>query len=137
MYELVVRESHVKARLSDPDSFQHPRVSQLSLYCLVVELVRYFVPVRFYAPDEERIGLVESVHQRVKRLLELSGDGHRLFARLAELSLICRGDAGSAGQSLHRLQVLQALLAAFSRTKRFVFPKKEIDVLIDARVVRL
>jgi hypothetical protein len=69
--------------------------------------------------------------------LELSGDGHRLFARLAELALIGGGDAGSAGQSLHRLQVLQALLAAFSRTKRFVFPKKEIDVLIDARVVRL
>lgn len=58
-------------------------------------------------------------------LLELGRYRHRLFAGFAQLALIGCGYSGATRQCFDRLEVFEALFAAFPRTKRFVFPAAE------------
>lgn len=52
-----------------------------------------------FSPDEERVGLVERLHELRQRVLELRGDGERLFP-------LAGGRGRAPGQRLHALQVL-------------------------------
>lgn len=122
LYELVVGEPHVKTGLSDPHCLQHSGVPQLSLHGLVIKLIGHFVTIRLDAAYEEGVRLVQGVHERVEGLLELRRHRHGLFAGLPQLSLVRCCYPSATRKSLHRLQVLQALFAALTRTKRLVFP---------------
>lgn len=68
-------------------------------------------------PDEERVGLVQGLHESGQRVLELRRDGKRLFP-------FASGSGRPTGQSLHALQVLQALLRTFPGPERLVLPVK-------------
>lgn len=93
--EFIVGQSNVEAGLTDPDGLQHPRVPQLALDRFFVELIRNLLAVRLDASDEKRIRLVQSIHEGVEGLLELGGDGQRLFSRFPE-RLVGAGDSGSS-----------------------------------------
>lgn len=69
---------------------------------------------RWQLPNKERVGLVERLHERGERVLELRGHGERLLA--------LAGRRRAARQRLHALQVLEALLGALAGPERLVLP---------------
>lgn len=78
--ELIKGEADRVARLADADRFQHAGVAELHQHQLVVKVVGHLLRIRLDAPHKEGIGVTQSVHQLLQRLLKLVRHRGRLLA---------------------------------------------------------